>query len=139
MYSLIDMTSLEYYNDGRIVRLGLSEEDEFVYRFGGFIKKTRQERYIPAVDVTIHTGSAIANSKAFTVSALSSLISMKINADNYKLVKAYVENTGIPERAEICEYLDKRFGNDEEKELDAEQLMNIIEKSITDMEEDYDR
>lgn len=139
LYSLIDMTSLEYYNDGRIVRLGLSEEDEFVYRFGGFIKKTRQERYIPAVDVTIHTGSAIANSKAFTVSALSSLISMKINADNYKLVKAYVENTGIPERAEICEYLDKRFGNDEEKELDAEQLMNIIEKSITDMEEDYDR
>lgn len=139
LYSLIDMTSLEHYNDGRIIRLGLSEDEQFTYKFGGFTRKTRETKYIPSVDVTIHTGSSIANSKAFTVSALSSLISMNINADNYKLVKAYVENIGIPERAEICEYLDKRFGKDGEKEITAQEIMEIIEKTVTDTEEEYDR
>lgn len=139
LYSLIDKTSLEHYNDGRIIRLGLSEQDDIVYNFGGFVKKTREKNYIPSVDVTIHTGSAIANSKAFTVSALSSLISMKIDSENYKLVKAYVDTIGIPERGEICEYLEKRFANGSDTEISAQEIMNILEKTLNNSEEEHDR
>lgn len=109
MFELCDKTSLEHYNDGRIIRLGAVGEDEVVFNFGGFVKKTRQSRYIPSLDVTVHTGSAISNSKAFTVSALTSLMGMNVTEDNYKLVKAYVETIGIPERGEICDYLDEKF------------------------------
>lgn len=134
LYELIDKTSLEHYNDGRIIRLGVTGEDEFVYNYGGFVRKTREKRYVPSVDVTIHTGSAITNSKAFTVSALSTLMNMNITADNYRLVKAYVETIGIPERAEICDYLDKRFGNGEEISADAQDIMKIIEESLSEVE-----
>ncbi len=109
LYMLIDYTCLENYNDGRIIRMGLEEGEDVVYSFGGFMRKSRQGSYIPELDVTIHTGSAITNSKAFTVSALTSLIGTDINETNYRLVKAYVEAIGIPERSEICESLDRQF------------------------------
>jgi hypothetical protein len=134
LYSLIDKTCLEYYSDGRIARLGLSDENGKVYTFGGYIGRTRQERYIPAVDVTVHTGSAIANSKAFTVSALTTLIGMKVNEDNYKLVKAYVETIGIPERGEICSYLEEKFGKGKEQEITGEEIMTILEKAMEESE-----
>lgn len=57
----------------------------------------------------IHTGSTAANSRALTVSALNTLMSMNITKDNYILAKAYVNAINIPERAQICEFLDKRF------------------------------
>lgn len=137
LYSLIDKTSLEFYNDGRVIRLGVAD-DEFVYSYGGFVKKTREEKYIPEIDVTIHTGSPIANSKAFTVSALTSLIGMKITEDNYRFVKAYVDAIGIPERSEICDFLDERFGKGENGEINADELMKIIEKTFTQGEENND-
>lgn len=129
LFELIDKTALEYYSDGKIVRIGAAD-DEIVYRYGGFVKKTRESMYIPSVDITIHTGSAISNSKAFTVSALTSLIGMSINSENYKLVKAYVETIGIPERAEICEYLDEKFGGGDDSQINYESIMKIIENSI---------
>lgn len=134
LYSLIDKTSLEYYNDGRVIRLGFADEDEFVYSFGGFVRKTREQKYIPAMDVIIHTGSAVTNSRAFTISALSDLINMKITADNYKLVKAYVETIGIPERGEIAEFLDEKFSDGEDTDINGEELMKIIENSISEGE-----
>lgn len=130
LYLLIDKTSLEYYNDGRILRLGAAGEDELVYSFGGFVRKTREKKYIPELDVTIHTGSAVTNSKAFTISALTTLIGMNITEDNYKLVKAYVESIGIPERGEIAEYLDNKFSKDASAQITAEEIIKIIENSI---------
>lgn len=130
LYSLIDKTCLEYYNDGRVLRLGAAGEDEFVYSFGGFVRKTREKKYIPELDVAIHTSSAVANSKAFTISALTSLIGMNITKDNYKLVKAYVETIGIPERGEICEFLDTKFSDSSMAGVTAEEIIKIIQESI---------
>ena len=135
LYRLIDETALEYYTDGRIVRLGFAEDNEFVYRFGGFVKKTRETYYIPSIDITIHTGRGIENSKAFTVSALTSLIGMNINSDNYKLVKAYVESIGIPERAEICDFLEEKFGDSKEGEITGQEILKILEDSLLEGEE----
>lgn len=134
MFELIDKTSLEHYNDGRIIRLGATDDDEIVFNFGGFVKKTRAKRYIPSLDVTVHTGSAIANSKAFTVSALTSLIGMNVNEDNYKLVKAYVETIGIPERGEICDYLDEKFENKKAFSTGEKVLFELINKTREDTE-----
>ncbi|MBR2021212.1 MAG: hypothetical protein IJ939_02135, partial [Clostridia bacterium] len=116
-----------------------SDEDEYVYSYGGFIRKTRDKKYIPAVDVTIHTGSAITNSKAFTVSALQALMNMKINGDNYKLVKAYIETIGIPERAELCSFLEEKFGDGKSQEITPEEIIKIIEDSIEKGENENDR
>ena len=138
LFSLIDKTALEYYSDGRVIRLGLTDEDEIVYRYGGFTKKTREYSYIPSVDITIHTGSPITNSRAFTVSALTSLIGMNITEDNFKLVKAYVRNLGIPEREEICIYLDEKFGKDKSEDMTAEELMEFME-GFMGKEEENDR
>ncbi len=139
LYSLIDMTALEYYSDGRVVRIGACGEDEFVYRYGGFVKKTRDTSYIPSVDITIHTGSAVQNSKAFTVSALTALIGMNINEQNFELVKAYVEIMGIPQRAKICEYLDGMFGNKETngEEAAKEVLLKLLSEAENE-EDGYD-
>ena len=135
LFLLIDKTCLEHYKDGRIVRMGVTDEEKFVYKFGGFIKKTRESFYIPELDVTIHTGSGVANSKAFTVSALSALIGMNINADNYKFVTAYVENTGIPERDEICAFINERFSQSEEEQVISQDFMNDIFDRIKKEEE----
>ncbi len=107
LYALIDKTCSEFYEDGRSVKCkgGLIEykKEKLSCGCGGKL-------CVPEVDVKIHIGDGIANSKAFTVSAIGNLMNMDINADNYKLVKAYIELIGLPMRNEICEYLEEKFG-----------------------------
>ena len=126
LYSILDKMALEFYNDGRIIRMGLSGEDEFVFNFGGFVKKTRDEAYIPSLDITINVGSSVSNSKSFTLSALTTLMNMKITEDNYRFVKAYVQNIGIPQRDAICDYLDEKFGNENKGQIDESLLVKLL-------------
>jgi len=107
LYALIDKTCSEFYEDGRSVKCkgGLIEYKKEKLSCG-----CGDKLCVPEVDVKIHIGDGIANSKAFTVSAIGNLMNMDINADNYKLVKAYIELIGLPMRNEICEYLEEKFG-----------------------------
>lgn len=126
LYQLIDMTALEFYDDGRVFKIGAAENKELVYRFTGFSDKRREDSYIPAVDVIIHTGNGITNSRAFTLSALNTLMSMGITSDNYELVKAYLDEISIPQRAQIKEYLDAKFSKELEKnEEDSNKAQEI--------------
>lgn len=125
LFLLCDMTALEHYNDGRIIRMGLDTDEEFVFSYGGFYKGARQKRYIPSIDVTIHLGSSLTNSKAFTVSALTNLMSMKITAENYPIAKAYVQTIGIPESSRICDFLDSCFNGDGADITALSELINI--------------
>ena len=113
LFALIDATALEYYSDGRVISLS-EDKDGIVFRYSEFTKRNPDspDAYIPAVDVIIHTGNTAANSRALTVSALNTLMSMNITKDNYILAKAYVNAINIPERAQICEFLDGRFEDD---------------------------
>ena len=138
LFELIDKTSLEFYTDGRVIRLGAADGDDLVYNYGGFTRKTRERMYIPAVDITVHTGSSVTNSKAFTVSALQALMSMRISTDNYKLVRAYIEAIGIPESAELCRYLDEKFGKGENGEISERDIMRILEKMTAEGESEND-
>ena len=123
LYSLIDITALEYYDDGRVVAIrGKSngeptafDEKTIIYRFGDFAKGD----YIPVLDVKIHVGDGLENSRAFTVSAISDLIKTPITRENYSLVMAFVELIGLPMRKEICDSISAMFEQGE-KPLAAE-------------------
>ncbi len=114
LYSLIDISALEYYDDGRIIAINGGKNDgekqTIVYRFSDYSKKDGKassdvSAYIPVVDVKIHVGDGLENSKAFTVSAITDLIRTPITKDNYTLVMAFVELIGLPMRKEICDTL----------------------------------
>ncbi|MBR5528463.1 MAG: hypothetical protein IKV97_05605 [Clostridia bacterium] len=116
LYELIDRTALEYYDDGRILQIGAVDKGEKIYRFADFATYPDGGdcAYIPLVDVKIHVGDGIANSKAFTVQALSDLMKVNINEDNFRLVQSYVELMGLPMRGEICDALEKKYGGEQE-------------------------
>ena len=65
--------------------------------------------YIPTIDVRIHIGEGVENSRSVTISALSELAGMNINEGNYPLVRAYINALDIPAKAELTAELDKRF------------------------------
>lgn len=116
LYTLIDKTVTEFYEDGRQIVCGeqcVNYDKNAIGECG----------HIPSLDVKIHVGDGIANSKAFTVSAVSSLMGMHINAENYQLVKAYVDLIDLPMRGEICEHLDEMFGG----KSDGGELSQTIE------------
>ena len=105
LYRLMDYTTLENYDDGRVIHIGASE-DSFVYRYS---KVASEDGYIPLLDVKINVGDGLKNSKAFTISALSDLIRTPVSADNYALVKAFVELIDIPQSADICRGLEEKY------------------------------
>ncbi len=110
LYSLIDATALEYYDNGRVICVGAAQ-DGVVFRFGDYTKACDNsgDFYIPAFDIVIHTGSLVQNSRALTLSALTTLLDTQITKENYVLVKAYADALNLPERSAINKYLDERF------------------------------
>ena len=110
LYALIDRTALEYYDDGRVLLIGAAGKKKMVFRFSDYADTDGDNVYIPQVDIKIHIGDGLNHSKAFTISTINSLISTPVTRDNYKLVKAFLELIDLPQRAEICEDLDKRYG-----------------------------
>ncbi len=110
LYELCDRTALEYYDDGRVILCGAAEEGDIVYSASDYLRDGNKGKYVPGVDIKVRIGDGLANSKAFTVSAMNSLISTPVTADNYRLVKSYLELIDIPMRKEICDMLDERFG-----------------------------
>ena len=126
LYELCDRTALEYYDDGRVILCGAASEGDIVYRASDFRMGSGENSYIPSVDVKIHIGDGLANSKAFTISAINSLISAPINAENYRIVKSYLELIDLPMRQEICDMLDERYGTNASEKVRAD---NVEEKS----------
>ena len=131
LYELIDRTALEYYDDDRILEIGAAEKGEKIYGFKDYAEypDSTGEAYMPVIDVKIHIGDGIANSKAFTVQALSELIKVPINADNFRLVQSYVELVGLPMRGQICDALEKKYGLAEESsdvKSDFKSLLNNV-------------
>ena len=115
LYRLMDYTALENYDDGRVIHIGASE-DSFVYRYS---KVASEDGYIPCLDVKINVGDGLKNSKAFTISALSDLIRTPVNADNYELVKAFVELIDIPQSADICRGLEEKYKTSRDGQISA--------------------
>ena len=129
LFELCDRTALEYYDDGRIIFSGAADDEDTVYTAGDYRRTDGDKTYIPRVDVRIHIGDGLANSKAFTVSAVSSLISTPITAENYRIVKSYLELIDLPMRQEINDMLDERFGSTDTETSLSELFEDIAEST----------
>ena len=105
LYRLIDYFALEVYGHDRLEAIGAGCQ--------GTLERCRHcielLGYVPAVDIRINIGDGLENSRSFTISAISELIKTEITAENYPIVRAYIESLGIPYGAAICEKLDKKF------------------------------
>lgn len=110
LYNLVDRSALECYEDGRYLLLGAPkvEDKGMIFKLSDYGGKNG---YIPEIDVRIHVGDGLQNSKAFTVSALSDLIKTPITAENYKLVEAFVDLINIPIRQDITDMLEEKYSN----------------------------
>ncbi len=120
LFELCDRTALEYYDDGRVIFAGAADGGAIIYKYSNYSRYADGRAYIPGVDVKIHIGDGLANSKAFTISAISSLISTPITADNYRIVKSYLELIDLPMRKEICDMLDEKYGKQDAFAADIE-------------------
>lgn len=118
LYELCDRTALEYYDDERVAAIGASTDDRVIFRFEDMASypKGADSAYLPQVDVRIHIGEGVAHSKAFTIQAVSELMRISIREDNYKLVESYIELIDLPMRQEICDILEKMYGEREGEE-----------------------
>ncbi|MBR5307188.1 MAG: hypothetical protein IKU43_00325 [Clostridia bacterium] len=133
LYELCDRTALEYYDDGRVILCGAAGDESVVYRASDYRRGSGKDSYIPSVDVKIHIGDGLANSKAFSISTVGALMSANINRDNYRIVKSYLELIDIPARKEICDALDERFGSENGGE---EMLSQVISEIYNDKDGD---
>lgn len=132
LFELCDRTALEYYDDGRVIFSGAADCGSFIYKYSDYKCSADGKSYIPVVDVRIHIGDGLANSKAFTISAISSLISTPITADNYRIVKSYLELIDLPMRKEICDMLDEKYGKGEEKAITDEEAASVSPEALAD-------
>ena len=131
LFELCDRTALEYYDDGRVILSGAADEEDTIYVASDFKRADGDRTYIPRVDIRIHIGDGLAHSKAFTVSAVSSLISTPITAENYRIVKSYLELIDLPMRQEISDMLDERFEKDTADTTLTELLTDLAKDSET--------
>lgn len=107
LYRLCDLFALEFYTKEKVSLIlgadaGGKTSTEYFAEYG----------YIPEIDVRIHIGEGVENSRSFTISALSELASMEITAENYPLVRAYINALDLPTKAELTEELDRKYRTD---------------------------
>lgn len=123
---LIDYTALEYFDDNRLIYLGadkarpvqgidqmtgqpglVKQPVNFAYNSDDMNMGTSEEPYYPEVDVKIHVGDGLKNSKAFTIQALQELAKIEITPFNYKFIQAYIDKIDIPDRKELNDFIDQ--------------------------------
>ena len=73
LFRLIDWTVLEFYDDRRVLRLGGPDGAPVLCRFSRDAFRDASG-YFPVVDCTVTAADALENSRAFTLSALETLI-----------------------------------------------------------------
>ena len=105
LYRLMDYLALEIYDEADLIRILGEGEDVSEFIGGG---------YVPQIDVKVNIGDGIDNSRSFTLSALSDLMAMDIDEENYPIVRAYISTLGIPERSSLCAAFDEKYKYEEE-------------------------
>ena len=103
LYRLVDLMALELF-DSEKVRAITDGADGYSYE--GYLGTLG---YVPALDIAVHVGEGVENSRSFTLSALSELSGLALAPENYPVVRAYINALGIPERASLIAALDAKF------------------------------
>ncbi len=102
LYRLIDVMATEVFSDQKLKQIT--------------DMKTLPDmaEYLPTMDISVHIGDGIHNSRSMTLAALEGLCEMEITAENYPIVRAYIGALGIPDRAALVESLDMKFQKKED-------------------------
>jgi len=153
LYQLIDWTCLEFYDEERMIYIGV-ENKELNKKFveSGMLENLDKEQgpiiftyssnkmssydkanesYYPVVDCTVIASDSLSKSKAFSVQAIQDLVRTTITQDNYKLIMAYIDLLNLPDRKDIKRFLTERFEQPEKQEemsgdLTEEELQELI-------------
>lgn len=99
LYRLMDIFAMDFYNNEKIELVTGEKPCELISTYG----------YASELDVRIHIGEGVENSRSFTVSALSELMKTNVNEENYPMVRAYISAVDVPSKSEIIAALDERF------------------------------
>ncbi len=101
LYRLVDVMAMEIFTEETLRKI----TDLAVLPEG---------TYLPRVDVSVNIGDGVKHSRSLTLAALEGLCTMKIDAENYPVVRAYLNVLGIPERAALIAEYDQKFKKTEE-------------------------
>jgi hypothetical protein len=108
LYNLIDLHAMEFYDDNRMIYLGIDDKRKEPVEFEFNAEQFRDaDGYVPSVDTTIFAGDGVTKSKAFTTAAISDLAKMQITPANAEIVKEWVDLIGLPNRQVISDSIDK--------------------------------
>ncbi len=105
LYRLIDAMAMEIFSEEKL--LAITDLDVLPSMMD----------YVPTLDVSVNIGNGVKNSRSLTLAALESLCQMTITAENYPVVRAYLNELGIPERAALTRQLDEKFQVASEEDL----------------------
>ncbi len=97
LYRLIDMMAMEVFSDDKLK--AITDLD---------VLPSMME-YVPTLDISVNIGTGIEHSRSLTLAALEKLCGMSIDANNYPMVRAYLNTLGIPDRAALIAEYDEKF------------------------------
>lgn len=146
---LIDYTALENFDDNRLIYLGaekarpmmgidpttgqqglVRQPISFNYNSDDMNTGTTEEPYYPEVDIKIHVGSGLKNSKAFTIQALQELAKIQITPYNYKFIQAYIDKIDIPERKELNDFIEQVVQQQQQPQPGEEQVPGMTAQEL---------
>ena len=107
LFRLIDWTVLEFYDDGRVLRLGTEER----LRFSRDSFRDRNG-YFPVVDCEVTAADAMENSRAFTLSAIETLLAHNVTRENYPLLLCALRALDLEDAGAIAAHFEAVFGAD---------------------------
>ena len=102
LFQLCDWSALEFYDDGRLVRLGAPGANGGWFVFDAELHRT--DGCYPVLDVTVTAGEGVGSSASYTAGILEKLADMPVTEQNYKLLCAFVELLDIPQAQELTEH-----------------------------------
>lgn len=126
LYELLDWLALEYFDDNRLLFIGVKKKGEqpqsLTYNGDAFARRAGVRvdmltaavtdegfDYYPRVDVTVTAGDGLSKNPATTVEVLDKLAASQITADNWELLAAELEYLDIPQKQEIIESWRRKF------------------------------
>ncbi|MEA4823565.1 MAG: hypothetical protein VB111_05535 [Clostridiaceae bacterium] len=110
LFRLIDWTILEFYDDDRVIRLGTDADGEAPRTVCFSRDSFRDVRgYFPVVDCTVTAADALETSRAFTLSALETLLAHSVTRENYPLILAALRALDLEDAEALREHFERVF------------------------------
>ncbi len=113
LYTLIDWTALEFYDEDRVIFLGAQNGGEpkvFTFNANNFLD---EHGYFPIVDAFVSTDDGMRRSNTFTLSAIDALLGHQVTRENYPLVMDVLRLLGLERAGEIEEHFEKIFAEED--------------------------